>query len=99
RRQVRCGEAILKPPGLARNRQSQPATTAGSTTAVMACLPPPSASPPLQHRRTDQGSPQFRMETGAGGVHDLLRRANPSPMNIATVTYRRSDAPASASQA
>jgi hypothetical protein len=27
------------------------------------------------------------VETGAAGVHHLLRRANPHPMNTATIIY------------
>jgi Transposase, Mutator family len=32
-------------------------------------------------------NPQLRMETGAAGVHDLLRRADPNTMKPATITY------------
>jgi transposase-like protein len=35
---------------------------------------------------SEHGHPKFRLETGAAGVHDLLRRMNPNPMT-ATLTY------------
>jgi hypothetical protein len=44
--------------------------------------PEPGGVPQPQRR-----DPQLRVETGAPGVHDLLRRANPHPMKTATVTY------------
>ncbi len=37
--------------------------------------------PQPEHR-----DPQLRVETGAAGIHDLLRRTNPDPMT-ATITY------------
>ena len=37
--------------------------------------------------RAERGDPQRRVETGAAGVHDLLRRPNPHPMTDATTTY------------
>ena len=44
--------------------------------------PEPAGIPRPEHR-----DPQFRVETGAPGVHDLLRRTNPNPMKTATITY------------
>ena len=43
--------------------------------------PQPAGLPRPEHR-----DPQFRVETSATGVHDLLRGTNPNPMK-ATITY------------
>jgi hypothetical protein len=41
----------------------------------------------LQGGQPQRRDPRFGVETGAAGVHDLLRRANPDPMKPATITY------------
>ena len=43
---------------------------------------PNSTTPEPEHR-----DPQLRVEAGAAGIHDLLRRTNPDPMKTATITY------------
>ena len=53
--------------------------------AVLKVLYPPSELgriPPPQRR-----DPQFGVEIGAAGVHDLLRGTNPDPMTVAMITY------------
>ena len=40
-----------------------------------------------EFRTAQRRDPQLRMETGAPGIHDLLRRPDPDPMKPATITY------------
>src|SRR5205814_508432 len=49
--------------------------------------PLPGRAEPGGVPRPEHRDPQLRVETGAPGVHDLLRRADPHPMTTATVTY------------
>jgi hypothetical protein len=47
----------------------------------------PGSAEPAGLPRTDHRDPQLWMETGPPGIHDLLRRPNPTPMKTATITY------------
>src|SRR5262249_14967855 len=55
---------------------------AGRAEGALPSRPEPGGIPQPQ-----RGDPQRRVETGAPGVHDLLRRPDPDPMKTATITY------------